>query len=161
MVNYYSEKSTLTINELIETEKPSILIPFPYSKNNHQEKNAMILAESGGSVLMNQSKISKEVFEETIERIFKRKSKNGKYYYEILDIMKKNMENNNKIKSKIELSLTFSKFYIKKNFYPRFPIDLSIWLAFLIHSFKRVNVVSVLVFTLRILSNLPILRSNS
>jgi len=92
-----------TINELIESEKPSILIPYPDSKNNHQEKNAMILAESGGSVLMNQSIISKEVFEETIERIFKRKSKKGKYYYEILDIMKKNMENNNKIKSKIEI----------------------------------------------------------
>jgi len=99
-----------TINELIETEKPSILIPYPYSKNNHQEKNAMILAESGGSVLMNQNKISKEVFEETIERIFKRKSKNGKYYYEILDIMKKNMENNNKIKSKIEIRKFFNYF---------------------------------------------------
>jgi len=57
-----------TINELIETEKPSILIPFPYSKNNHQEKNALILAESGGSILMNQNKISKKVFEETLER---------------------------------------------------------------------------------------------
>ena len=99
-----------TINELIETEKPSILIPFPYSKNNHQEKNAMILDESGGSVLMNQSKISKEVFEETIERIFKRKSKKGKYYYEILDIMKKNMENNYKIKSKIEIRKFFDYF---------------------------------------------------
>ena len=63
----------------------------------------MILAESGGSVLMNQSKISKEDFEETIERIFKRKSKKGKYYYEILDLMKKNMENNNKIQSKNEI----------------------------------------------------------
>jgi UDP-N-acetylglucosamine--N-acetylmuramyl-(pentapeptide) pyrophosphoryl-undecaprenol N-acetylglucosamine transferase len=99
-----------TINELIETEKPSILIPFPYSKNNHQEKNAMILAESGGSVLMNQSQISKEVFEETLERIFQRKSKNGKYYYEILDLMKKNMENNNKIKSKIEIKKFFNYF---------------------------------------------------
>ena len=62
------------INELIETQKPSILIPFPYSKNNHQEKNALLLAESGGSVLMNQKTISKEVFEETLERIFKIKS---------------------------------------------------------------------------------------
>ena len=41
-----------TINELIETEKPSILIPFPYSKNNHHEKNALILAESGGSLCL-------------------------------------------------------------------------------------------------------------
>ena len=50
------------INELIETKKPSILIPFPYSKNNHQEKNAMILAENGGSVLMNQKTTSKDTY---------------------------------------------------------------------------------------------------
>ncbi len=92
-----------TINELIETEKPSILIPFPYSKNNHQEKNALILAESGGSVLMNQNNISKEVFEKTLERIFEIKLKNGKNNYEILDLMKKNMRANNQIKSKIKI----------------------------------------------------------
>ena len=99
-----------TINELIETEKPSILIPYPYSKNNHQEKNAIILAENGGSVLMNQNKISKEVFEETLERIFKIKLKNGKKQYEILDLMKKNMENNNKIKSKNEIKKLINYF---------------------------------------------------
>jgi len=92
-----------TINELIETEKPSILIPLPYSKNNHQEKNALILAESGGSVLINQNNISKEVFEKTLERIFKIKLKNGKNNYEILDLMKKNMKANNQIKSKIKI----------------------------------------------------------
>ena len=70
----------------------------------------MILAENGGSVLINQSKISKEVFEVTLERIFKIKSKKGKNYYEILDLMKKNMENNNKIKSKIELKKIFNYF---------------------------------------------------
>ncbi len=59
---------------------------------------------------MNQNKISKEVFEETLERIFKIKSKNGKNYYEILDIMKKNMENNKKIKSKIEIKKLFNYF---------------------------------------------------
>ena len=98
------------INELIETEKPSILIPYPYSKNNHQEKNAIILAENGGSVLMNQNKISKEFFEETLERIFKRKLRNGKNAYQILDLMKKNMENNNKIKSKIEIKKLINYF---------------------------------------------------
>ena len=70
----------------------------------------MILAENGGSVLINQNKISKEVFEETIERIFKIKSKKGKNYYEILGLMKKNMENNNKIKSKIEIRKFFNYF---------------------------------------------------
>ncbi len=99
-----------TINELIETEKPSILIPYPFSKNNHQEKNAIILAENGGSILINQNKISKEVFEETLGRIFKRKLKNGKNQYEILDLMKKNMENKNKIKSKVEIKKLINYF---------------------------------------------------
>jgi UDP-N-acetylglucosamine--N-acetylmuramyl-(pentapeptide) pyrophosphoryl-undecaprenol N-acetylglucosamine transferase len=99
-----------TINELIETQKPSILIPYPYSKNNHQEKNAMILAENGGSVLINQNKISKEVFQKTLERIFKKKLKNGKYQYEILDLMKKNMETINKINPKVEIKKLINYF---------------------------------------------------
>ena len=72
----------------------------------------MILADSGGSVLINQNKISKEVFEETIERIFKIKSKKGKNHYEILNLMKKNMENNNKIKSKNEIK-KFINYFLK------------------------------------------------
>ena len=99
-----------TINELIETQKPSILIPYPYSKNNHQEKNAIILAENGGSILMNQNKISKEIFEDTLERIFKIKFKKGKNQYEILDIMKKNMQYNKNIKPKIEIKKLINYF---------------------------------------------------
>ena len=102
-----------TINELMEAEKPSILIPYPDSKNNHQEQNAMILAESGGSVLINQNKISRDIFEETLERIFKIKSKKGKNHYEILDLMKRNMENNNKIKSKNEIK-KFINYFLKE-----------------------------------------------
>ena len=45
-----------------------------------------------------------------VESLFKVKSKNGKYYYEILDIMNKNMKNNNKIKSKIEIRKFFNCF---------------------------------------------------
>jgi len=73
----------------------------------------MILAESGGSVLINQNNISKEVFEETLERIFKIKLKNGKNNYEILDLMKKNMKNNNKIKSKNEIK-KFINYFLKE-----------------------------------------------
>ncbi len=72
----------------------------------------MILAESGGSVLINQNNISKEVFEETLERIFKIKFKNGKNNYEILDLMKKNMKNN-KIKSKTEIK-KFLNYFLKE-----------------------------------------------
>jgi len=97
----------------MEAEKPSILIPYPDSKNNHQEKNAMILAASGGSVLINQKNMSKEVFEETLERIFKIKSKKGKNHYEILDLKKKNMENNKKIKSKNEIK-KYINYFLKE-----------------------------------------------
>ena len=91
------------INELIQSKKPSILIPYPFSKNNHQEKNAMILAEIGGALIINQNEISREFFEDTLDRIFKLKLKKGKYTFELLDIMKKNMENNCEIKSKTEI----------------------------------------------------------
>ncbi len=88
-----------TINELIQTGKPSILIPYPNSKNNHQEKNAMILTSIGGAILINQNKLSKIFFEETLKGIFKFTLKKGKPKYEILDLMKKNMKNPNSLKS--------------------------------------------------------------
>ena len=88
-----------TINELIQTGKPSILIPYPNSKNNHQEKNAMILSSVGGAILINQNKISKVIFEKTLKRIFKVTLKKGKPKYEILDLMKENMTNLNSLKS--------------------------------------------------------------
>jgi len=39
------------------------------------------------------------------------KSKKGKNYFEILDLMKKNMENNNKIKSKNEIKKFINYFF--------------------------------------------------
>ena len=99
-----------TINELIQTGKPSILIPYPNSKNNHQEKNAMILSSIGGSILINQNKISKLFFEETLERIFKIKLNKGKPKYEILDLMKKNMKKLNTLKSTNEIKKLINYF---------------------------------------------------
>ena len=105
-----SRSGAMTVNELIHTYKPSILIPYPQSKNNHQEKNALVLAEIGGSILINQNKISKEIFEETIKRIFKLKSQHGKLKYEILDLMKKNMESNHKIQSNKDITKLINYF---------------------------------------------------
>ncbi len=92
-----------TINELLQTGKPSILIPYPNSKNNHQEKNAIILSSIGGSILINQNKISKLFFEETLTRIFKVKLKENIPKYEILDLMKKNMKDHNVLNSTNEI----------------------------------------------------------
>ena len=99
-----------TINELIQTGKPSILIPYPNSKNNHQEKNAMILSSIGGAILMNQNQISKLFFEETLKRILKFKLKKGKPKYEILDLMKENIKNLDTLKSTNEIKKLISYF---------------------------------------------------
>ncbi len=99
-----------TINELIQTKKPSILIPYPNSKNNHQEKNAMILSSVGGAILINQDRISKVFFEETLRNIFKFKLKKGKPKYEILDLMKENMKNLNYSKSTDEIKKLMNYF---------------------------------------------------
>ena len=78
------------INELMYTQKPSILIPFPNSKNNHQEKNALILSSAGGAIIINQ-KLNADIFlKDTLERIFKNERDN-KSQFKILKIMQKNM----------------------------------------------------------------------
>ena len=92
-----------TINELIHTGKPSILIPYPNSKNNHQEKNAMILSSMGGAILINQNKLSKPFFEETLKRLFKSTIKKGNPKYELLDLMKENMKNFDPLQSTNEI----------------------------------------------------------
>ena len=105
-----SRSGSGTINELIQTGKPSILIPYPNSKNNHQEKNAMILSSIGGAILINQNNISKVFFEETLKRIFKYKLKKGKLKYEILDLMKENMKNFNSLRSTNEIKRLINYF---------------------------------------------------
>ncbi len=78
------------INELMYTRKPSILIPYPNSKNNHQEKNALFLASIGGSILINQSSSSHIFLQKTLRRIFYSR-KHYKNNYKLLESMKNNM----------------------------------------------------------------------
>ncbi len=41
-----------TLSELTLIGKPAILVPYPYATNNHQEKNARVLSDRGGAVLI-------------------------------------------------------------------------------------------------------------
>ena len=41
-----------TISELTALAKPAILVPSPNVTNNHQEKNARVLADKGAAVLL-------------------------------------------------------------------------------------------------------------
>ncbi len=43
-----------TLAELFAVGLPAIFIPFPYATKNHQEKNAKILDEKGGAILIRQ-----------------------------------------------------------------------------------------------------------
>lgn len=44
-----------TLAELFAVGLPAIFIPFPYATKNHQEKNAKIVAEKGGAILIRQA----------------------------------------------------------------------------------------------------------
>ncbi len=49
-----------TIFELAAMGKPSILIPYPYAANNHQERNARVLAGVGGAKILLQEDLVPE-----------------------------------------------------------------------------------------------------
>jgi len=49
-----------TLAELFAVGIPAIFIPFPYATNNHQEKNASIVAEKGGAILIRQSEATRD-----------------------------------------------------------------------------------------------------
>ena len=70
----------------------------------------MILSSIGGAILINQNKLSKTFFEETLTGIFKFNLKKGKPKYEILDLMKKNMKNRNSLQSTIEIKKIINYF---------------------------------------------------
>ena len=49
-----------TINDVINTQTPTILIPLPKSTNNHQLNNARYLEELHASIIINENKLNKE-----------------------------------------------------------------------------------------------------
>ncbi len=50
-----------TLAELFAVGLPAIFIPFPYAVKNHQEKNAKIVAQKGGAILIRQVSATPEV----------------------------------------------------------------------------------------------------
>ena len=82
----------LTINELIMTETPSVLIPYPYAAENHQFFNGNVLASKKAAELIVQKDLNKQSLFEKIngivfddERIVKMKETLGKMYISDLD----------------------------------------------------------------------------
>ncbi len=52
-----SRAGATTLAEITALGKPSILIPYPYAADNHQEKNARAMREAGASVMFRESDI--------------------------------------------------------------------------------------------------------
>ena len=50
----------MTLTELAMMGKPAILIPSPYVADNHQYKNAKVLADRGAAILLEESEITME-----------------------------------------------------------------------------------------------------
>ena len=103
-----SRSGSGTINELIETQKPSILVPYPNSKNDHQEKNAMLLASIGGAIIINENPKSRYFLEKTLQRLFELERKKKKY--KILNMMRKNMKSRIKTNPRIEIKKCINQF---------------------------------------------------
>jgi UDP-N-acetylglucosamine--N-acetylmuramyl-(pentapeptide) pyrophosphoryl-undecaprenol N-acetylglucosamine transferase len=55
-----SRAGATTIFELAASGKPSVLIPYPYAANNHQEINALSLVRAGGAEMIRQEDLTGE-----------------------------------------------------------------------------------------------------
>jgi len=59
-----------TLAELTVCKKPSILIPFPYAADNHQELNARSLADSGAAMLLVERELTPEKLAAAIRELY-------------------------------------------------------------------------------------------
>jgi UDP-N-acetylglucosamine--N-acetylmuramyl-(pentapeptide) pyrophosphoryl-undecaprenol N-acetylglucosamine transferase len=66
-----SRAGATAISEIIARGLPSILIPFPFSAEGHQEKNARLIKDSGAAVIINDQALDKETLIRNIEKIMK------------------------------------------------------------------------------------------
>ena len=65
-----SRAGATTIAEITSLGIPAILIPSPYVANNHQEINAIDMAEEGACILVKEKDLTLEVLENNIDMLF-------------------------------------------------------------------------------------------
>ena len=58
------------ISEIVRCRVPSILVPYPYAADNHQQLNANYLERKGGGIVCLEEKLEKNLLEEVREVMF-------------------------------------------------------------------------------------------
>ena len=61
-----SRAGATAISEILYLEKPSILIPYPFAANNHQEINAVTLEKKNTSITIHEKDLKNGELEKTI-----------------------------------------------------------------------------------------------
>ncbi len=64
-----SRAGATSLAEICVLGKPSILIPYPYAADNHQEHNAMMVADRGGAIMRRESELESTVLVADILKI--------------------------------------------------------------------------------------------
>ena len=70
-----SRSGASTLSEISALGKPSILIPYKFAKNNHQEKNAKWLIDKGGGTMLLEDELTVENLKNEIINFIKNKKK--------------------------------------------------------------------------------------
>ncbi|MDF2523829.1 MAG: murG [Clostridiales bacterium] len=70
-----SRCGAMTLSEITALGKPSILIPFPYAADNHQEYNARALEKKGAAIVMLEKDLTQEDLKDNVLKLLNDKKK--------------------------------------------------------------------------------------
>lgn len=87
-----ARSGAMTITEISNLGKPSILIPLPNVSENHQMYNAKVLENIGAAIIIENNSLTKENLNENIEKIILNKSKMIEMGKKALSISTDNVE---------------------------------------------------------------------
>ena len=81
------------ITELIACQTPSILVPYPYASDQHQEFNALHLSQVGAALLIHEHEPEETLLRQSLRRLLTYEQINDASKYNLLEKMKLQMEN--------------------------------------------------------------------
>ncbi|HYE08749.1 MAG TPA: undecaprenyldiphospho-muramoylpentapeptide beta-N-acetylglucosaminyltransferase [Patescibacteria group bacterium] len=70
-----SRCGAMTLSEITALGKPSVLIPFPYAADNHQEYNARALEKKGAAIVIVEKDLTEERLKNTVLELLNHKEK--------------------------------------------------------------------------------------